>query len=144
MVKCTYDSKLHGIASPNTIVINGVCVPNIDPLNKVAVSWQEGKKKKYWCDRFYCRLCLKYSYETPPTPKTWLCPYCWGVCHCSRCLWQDQLNRLWALMFSLEERVDLEQNSLNRLIESNWEVMKKLSSLGDWKRDMKVFLKEID
>lgn len=37
MVKCGYDSKLHGIASPNMISIHGVCVPNLDPLNKAAV-----------------------------------------------------------------------------------------------------------
>ena len=47
-------------------------------------------------------------------------------------------------MFSLEERVELEQNSLNKLIEGNWETMKKFSSLGERKRDVKSFLKQID
>lgn len=57
------------------------------------------------CGRFFCHFCLKGSYDTivdeVKTKKDWLCPYCTGVCFCSRCTRFDKILKLIGLYVSL-------------------------------------------
>lgn len=57
------------------------------------------KGSEYICQRKYCKFCLKQSYDS--VEKNGMCPFCQGVCFCSRCLRNDtiiKLKTLYALM----------------------------------------------
>lgn len=45
------------------------------------------------CGRKYCRYCLK-NYDDGKDKSNGLCPYCRGICYCTRCSRNDMMVRL--------------------------------------------------
>lgn len=48
---------------------------------------------EYVCNRKFCRYCIKQNYEDG-LDKNGLCPFCQGVCFCTRCGRNDTITRL--------------------------------------------------
>lgn len=48
---------------------------------------------EYVCGRKYCRYCLK-NYDDGKEKSNGLCPYCRGICYCTRCSRNDMMVRL--------------------------------------------------
>jgi hypothetical protein len=59
----------------------------------------------YSCTRKFCSFCLKTNYEENFShcynDKSWICPFCQGVCFCTRCLRQDTMTQLKAYFMAL-------------------------------------------
>jgi len=57
------------------------------------------------CNRQFCSFCLKTQYEANfiecCKDKSWICPFCQGVCFCTRCLRQDTMTQLKAYFIAL-------------------------------------------
>jgi hypothetical protein len=57
------------------------------------------------CNRQFCSFCLKTQYEANFIEccgdKSWICPFCQGVCFCTRCLRQDTMTQLKAYFIAL-------------------------------------------
>lgn len=62
-------------------------------------------EENYICNRQFCSFCLKTQYEVNFLEccknKSWICPFCQGVCFCTRCLRQDTLTQLKAYFIAL-------------------------------------------
>ncbi len=54
------------------------------------------EEDEYVCERKYCRYCLK-NYEESKDKSCNLCPYCRGICYCTRCTRNDTIVRLKSL-----------------------------------------------
>lgn len=81
----------------------------------------------------YCGSCLNYQYQENISncqkDPGWLCPYCRGICFCTRCNRQDELTKFRALMFINDRSLDNLSGSesiLDQLIADNWRRMKCL------------------
>ena len=48
---------------------------------------------EYLCNRKFCKYCLRQNYEDG-LDKNGLCPFCQGVCFCTRCARNDMITRL--------------------------------------------------
>ena len=125
LAKCRYNSRRHQYATPNIQDVNGVQVYNIDPnitefvhfLSKIKQKDSRGEarppepKKELCCDRLFCSFYLKTYYDQmvnkAKQQSNWTCPYCNGICNCTRCLRQDSLTKLRALYISING--DMEQ-----------------------------------
>ena len=62
------------------------------------------KNNTYFCEKYYCRSCLKLSYDISldsKTEKTFICPVCKDHCSCSRCFRNDQLIKIIACYISV-------------------------------------------
>lgn len=62
------------------------------------------KNNTYFCEKYYCRSCLKLSYDISldsKTEKTFICPGCKDHCSCSRCFRNDQLIKIIACYITL-------------------------------------------
>lgn len=55
---------------------------------------------EYICGRKYCRYCLK-NYEDGKEKAGGLCPYCRGICYCTRCSRNDLMLRLKSMLIVL-------------------------------------------
>ena len=67
------------------------------------------KHNTYECNRFYCKSCLKVSYDItvePKNEKDFICPGCLDCCACSRCFRLEQLIKLIACFISLGGDLD--------------------------------------
>lgn len=57
------------------------------------------------CSRLFCSFCLKTQYELNfgdcYNNKHWICPFCQGICFCTRCLRQDTMTQLKAYFMAL-------------------------------------------
>jgi hypothetical protein len=54
-----------------------------------------------YCDRYYCKMCIKtYS----QLKNSHLCPFCQGICQCSRCLRNETIFKLRSLYIHLGGR----------------------------------------
>lgn len=53
---------------------------------------------EYFCEREYCRICLKQNYDFNLFEilgkNDWICPFCQGICFCTRCLRNILLTKL--------------------------------------------------
>lgn len=62
-------------------------------------------EENYACNRQFCSFCLKTQYEANflecCKDKSWICPFCQGVCFCTRCLRQDTMTQLKAYFIAL-------------------------------------------
>lgn len=62
-------------------------------------------EENYICNRQFCSFCLKTQYEANfidcCKDKSWICPFCQGVCFCTRCLRQDTMTQLKAYFIAL-------------------------------------------
>ena len=62
-------------------------------------------EEDYICNRQFCSFCLKTQYEANfiecCLDKSWICPFCQGVCFCTRCLRQDTMTQLKAYFIAL-------------------------------------------
>jgi hypothetical protein len=71
---------------------------------------------EYICGRKYCASCLKDTYAHENISEHGLCPFCLGVCICTRCLRNEKIAKF-KNMYSLlggdltriQEKSDLEQ-----------------------------------
>jgi len=58
--------------------------------------------EEYVCGRKYCFSCLKDNYG-----RDWMklnngiCPFCEGICSCTRCMRNEKMNKLKAFFISL-------------------------------------------
>ena len=80
------------------------------------------------CERTYCIPCITSNYDQNATlsidPKGWICPYCQGVCYCSRCLRHDQLIKMRAFFLSLggtSYELKLQEDTVHDYISKNIE-----------------------
>lgn len=55
---------------------------------------------EYQCNRKFCRFCLRQNYDDG-LDKNGLCPFCRGVCFCTRCSRNDMIVRLRGLYLLL-------------------------------------------
>jgi hypothetical protein len=56
-----------------------------------------------YCDRYYCKMCIKtYS----QLKNSYLCPFCQGICQCSRCLRNETIFKLRSLYIHLGGRLN--------------------------------------
>lgn len=49
--------------------------------------------EEYACNRKFCKFCLRQNYEDG-LDKNGLCPFCQGICFCTRCSRNDMIVRL--------------------------------------------------
>lgn len=56
--------------------------------------------EEYVCDRKFCRYCLRQNYDDG-LDKNGLCPFCQGVCFCTRCARNDMIVRLKSMLLLL-------------------------------------------
>lgn len=56
--------------------------------------------EQYVCDRKFCRYCIRQNYEEG-IDKNGLCPFCQGVCFCTRCARNDMIVRLKSMLLLL-------------------------------------------
>lgn len=56
--------------------------------------------EEYVCDRKFCRYCLRQNYDDG-LDKNGLCPFCQGVCFCTRCARNDMIIRLKSMLLLL-------------------------------------------
>lgn len=68
------------------------------------------------CRRYFCHFCLKGSYDIIldyiKNKKDWLCPYCTGICFCSRCTRNDKILKLIGLYISVDGDLSILYDSL--------------------------------
>lgn len=50
------------------------------------------KGNEYICQRKYCKFCLRQNYDALEGSN--MCPFCQGICFCSRCLRNDNIMKL--------------------------------------------------
>ncbi len=59
---------------------------------------EQEEKIEYQCYRQYCSFCLKAYYDLligdVQAQEEWLCPCCVGQCFCSRCMRQEEINKI--------------------------------------------------
>ena len=100
-------------------------------------------EKKSACKRFFCHFCLRGSYDTLidniKDKKDWICPYCQGICFCSRCTRHDKMLKLIGLYLSLGGDVNILYDCLimrNKILDllHNYLVLAKLTIVVNDKR----------
>lgn len=142
-----------GHAVPAHIVVKGVKAYNVEPYNTQAINYvirneiSDRKRKDkddshctdknfeyHECNRMYCSFCLKFHYDLTlnDCKNKWLCPFCEGNCHCTRCSRQDQLLKMRALLFA-------EGGNLDHLFESNNKIHQIIAE--NWVRAEKVMIR---
>ena len=62
--------------------------------------------EEYCCNRKLCTFCLKHNYEDG-LDKNGLCPFCQGICFCTRCARNDMIVRLKSMYLHLGGDVQL-------------------------------------
>lgn len=55
---------------------------------------------EYVCNRQFCKYCLRQNYDDG-LDKNGLCPFCQGVCFCTRCARNDMIVRLKSIYLML-------------------------------------------
>ena len=92
-----------------------------------ALSAPEEQEIAVECTRLFCSFCLKTNYDIiishARKDRRWICPYCQGICYCTRCLRQDQLNKLRKLLYTLNGSLQHLSDSpsvLDNVIADNW------------------------
>jgi len=87
------------------------------------------EKDEYVCGRRYCASCLRSNYDVNihhmKTERNWLCPFCKGTCFCSRCLRNDQINKLIQLYTDIggSPKAITSESSLRNIL---WKTVKKV------------------
>ena len=61
--------------------------------------------EEYHCNRKFCKYCLKQSYEGG-FDKNGLCPFCQGVCFCTRCSRQEMITKIKSIFLLLGGQTD--------------------------------------
>ena len=109
VVKCRYN---RGPAEPERCNEAGVLIYNVEAYNMASIQTILNKtlKKKNsklidCCQRSFCILCLQHNYDSFSYDEIkkpdWYCPFCKGICSCTRCMRQDQLTKMRAHLFSM-------------------------------------------
>lgn len=98
----------------------------------------EGEEEVYDCSRKFCSFCLKTNYEENFShcynSKQWICPFCQGVCFCTRCLRQDTMTQLKAYFIALGGELSCLQNSnsiFDKIIFQNFQTHLMLTLLSN-------------
>lgn len=150
LAKCNYNSAAMGHAVPSYMIVKGVKAFNVEAYNTQAINYAiksqmpDSRRKKetdasinnenfeyHECNRMYCSFCLKFHYDQAlaDCKKGWICPFCQGICHCTRCSRQDQLVKMRALLFAeggtLDHLFDSD-NKIYQIIAENWVRSEKL------------------
>jgi hypothetical protein len=109
-------------------------------------------EKKSTCKRFFCHFCLRGSYDTLidniKDKKDWICPYCQGICFCSRCTRHDKMLKLIGLYLSLGGDVNILYDCLitrNKILDllHNYLVLAKLIIVvNDKRRNISELIKK--
>lgn len=144
LAKCNYNSAALGHSVPSYIIVKGIKAYNVEVYNTQAINFviksqlSEPRKRKeaeynqnnenyeyHECNRMYCSFCLKFHYDQTLSEckKGWLCPFCQGICHCTRCSRQDQLVKMRALLYAEGGNLDHlfdSKNKIHHIIAENW------------------------
>lgn len=85
------------------------------------------------CQRSFCILCLQHNYDNFSYEEIrkvdWYCPFCKGICTCTRCMRQDQLTKMRAHLFSLGGELSHllnEKSELDHLFGQYWVNISKI------------------
>ena len=83
-------TKRRHFSSPTQELMNSLAIPTwVSVLTNI--------DNTYSCHRYFCRFCSKnYSLSYPH-----LCPFCQGVCQCSRCLRSDTIFKMKSMYLQL-------------------------------------------
>jgi hypothetical protein len=95
--------------------------------------------EEYVCGRKFCRACLKDNYGADWMRRNnGMCPFCEGVCSCTRCTRNEKMSKLKAFFISLGGNIAQLQSEglIERLPIKNYEVPSKLKL--KLKRPLKV------
>jgi len=98
------------------------------------------KEQKLKCERRFCRLCLKYTYdEVQFDYNRWLCPACRGCCTCTRCMRSKILGKMYKYYISIGGNAELleRESPLVSLIKQ----ITQYSYEGNIKRSLRAFTK---
>ena len=66
LIRCSFDSKYDGSWKSQYLKVADVAILNVDPLSKEYVQnlikskGNPSRAKRIKCNRYYCKLCLKY------------------------------------------------------------------------------------
>ncbi|CDW86779.1 UNKNOWN [Stylonychia lemnae] len=98
----------------------------------------KGDDDNYICSRKFCSFCLKTQYELIfgdcyKNPE-WICPFCQGICFCTRCLRQDTMTQLKAYFIALGGDLDILQTSdciFDKTILNNFQTHLQLTLLAN-------------
>ncbi|CAI2387525.1 unnamed protein product [Moneuplotes crassus] len=120
--KCGSDKKSTGVYNQDM---------ESSKSNKKIASHHNANFEYYECNRMYCSFCLKIYYDLSLSDckSNWICPFCQGICHCSRCTRQDQLVKMKALLFSEGGNLDHlfeSPNKIHQIIAENYVRTEKL------------------
>ena len=86
------------------------------------------KHNTHSCDKYYCRSCLRLSYDMnldAKAEKNFICPSCRDHCSCSRCFRYEQLIKIIACYITLSGDINklydflTENNSIMELLKEN-------------------------
>ena len=86
------------------------------------------KHNTHSCDKYYCRSCLRLSYDMnldAKSEKNFICPSCRDHCSCSRCFRYEQLIKIIACYITLSGDINklydflTESNSIMELLKEN-------------------------
>ena len=143
LAKCSYNSAAYGHAIPSFINCKNIKAFNVEPYNTQSINYviktqlPDSRRRKddispknenfeyHECNRTYCSFWLKFHYDLALSDckKNWICPFCQGICHWSRCSRQDQLVKMKALLYSEGGNLDHlfdSRNKIHQIIAENW------------------------
>jgi len=129
---CNYHSSKMGYFTSNTNLTQGATSLLKEMEHNESLpylyKWNE-EKSEYICERKYCASCLKSNYDinihSMRSDHNWLCPFCKGVCFCSRCLRNDQINKLAQVYLDIggDPRTITKESSLRNIL---WKTIKRI------------------
>jgi len=129
---CNYHSSKMGYFTSDTNLTKGAATLLKEMENNESLSylykWNE-EKNEYICERKYCANCLKSNYDinihSMRSDHNWLCPFCKGVCFCSRCLRNDQINKLVQVYLDIggDSKTIVKESSLRNIL---WKTINRI------------------
>ena len=82
LLRVKQEQNLSKIHDKEAQLPHQLCQDTYDSLNK---------DDEFVCGRKYCFSCLKDSYSHENIKENGLCPFCLGVCICTRCLRNEKI-----------------------------------------------------
>ena len=131
MAQCRYYG---GPGMPEKVTEGGVVAYNVEAYNEPAIelcmqarfNMKRAPIQPERCERHFCHTCLMYQYgidRQACSRNDFFCPFCKGVCVCTRCSRQDQITKMRCHMFALGGDLTHlcdSESPLDRYIGQNW------------------------
>lgn len=96
---------------------------------KVSNSLPMKSDEEYICERKFCKYCMRQNYEDG-LDKNGLCPFCQGICFCTRCARNDMIVRLKSMFLLLGGDINRleDESEMEKIIkgdvETNTQIMR--------------------